>query len=146
MTSIRLSVCNVCELLWSHSAMNNYIQWSTTNFVKETFCLGKFKLSILASFAFSTPVFWCHDFHSRVFHSCIFDAFAISIYEFSVAPSRRQYRSRWRCHWQRSTANVVGSILTAPSSYSKAVDSIKMDDGHWRWSTAAVRTLQAFSM
>ena len=28
---------------------------------------GEFWLSILASLAFSTPVFWCHDFHSRVF-------------------------------------------------------------------------------
>ena len=45
-------------------------QWSTTNFVKEKFWLGEFWLSILASLAFSTPVFWCHDFHSRVFQTC----------------------------------------------------------------------------
>ena len=64
--SVRLSVCNVYEV-WSHSAINNYFQWSTTNFVKDKFWLGEFWLSIIASLAFSTPVFWCHDFHSRVF-------------------------------------------------------------------------------
>jgi len=66
-----MSLCNVHEL-WSHifSAINNYFQWSTTNFVKEKFWLSAFWLSILASLAFSTPVFWCHDFHSRVFQPC----------------------------------------------------------------------------
>ena len=52
------------------SAINNYLEWSTTNFVKEKFWLGEFWLSIIASLAFSTPVFWCRDFHSRVFQPC----------------------------------------------------------------------------
>jgi len=71
--SVCLSLCNVHEL-WVHifSAINNYFHWSTTNFVKEKFWLGEFWLSIIASLAFSTPVFWCHDFHSRVFHSRVF--------------------------------------------------------------------------
>ena len=53
--SVCLSLCNVHEL-WSHifSAINNYFQWSTTNFVKEKFWLGEFWLSIIASLAFST--------------------------------------------------------------------------------------------
>jgi len=84
--SVRLSVClsvSLTKNMWSQfmnvsswivityfSAINNYFQWSTTNFVKEKFWLGAFWLSILASLAFSTPVFWCHDFHSRVFQPC----------------------------------------------------------------------------
>jgi len=70
--SVCPSVCNILEL-WSRSAINNYyiinyILWLTTKFVKEAFCLSQLCLSILASLTFSIPVFWCHDFHSRVFN------------------------------------------------------------------------------
>jgi len=68
--TVRLSVCNVYEV-WSHSAINNYFQWSTTNFVKEVLVRWILAFHNRLSRVFH-PVFWCHDFHSRVFHSCFF--------------------------------------------------------------------------
>ena len=53
--------------------------------------LGEFWLSILASPAFSTPVFWCHDFHSRVFQPCCL-VLRIPLPRFQSPPTRYSNR------------------------------------------------------